>query len=273
MSRTLWNPCCWVVALVLFAGTAVAQQPQQQQQPPTGDTYIPGTFSPPYYGGGYGGGGFGGGGYGGFGGWGWGGWGGTVAGNYLMGLGRAIRAQGQYNLDTSAARINLEEARSRQIDNRKLWTKTYFEMRDINNAWRDAHRPKRGDAETWMRLAQRTAPARLSTSELDPVTGRIMWPPGLDGPGFKTQRDKLDVLFADRAEAHGAIGVEKHGEIRELIDEMLAELKDRIRQYETRQYLASRNFLTSLRHEATLPTTGYAETASTKPVPPPVRTN
>ncbi|MCH8858930.1 MAG: hypothetical protein IID54_05035, partial [Proteobacteria bacterium] len=140
--------------------------------PPRGDSYTPGTFNPPYYGGGhYGGGGYGGGGYG-YGGWGNGG--GTVAGNYLTGLGRAIRAQGQYNLDTSAATINLEEARTRQIDNRKLWTNTYFEMRKVNQASRDAERRPRGTPETRVRLAQEAAPNRFSPGELDPVTGVVI---------------------------------------------------------------------------------------------------
>ncbi len=185
-------------------------------------------------------------------------------------MGKAIRAQGQYNLDTSAATINLEEARTRQIDNRKLWTNTYFEMRNVNKAYRDAQRPPARSPETWVRLAQKTAPARLSTSQLDPVTGRIAWPAGLTGPAFKSDREKLDPLFADRALAHGAIGVETHAEIRQLVDAMLASLKARIREFNTDQYLASRNFLTSLRYEATMPTTGYAETASRAPVPPPV---
>lgn len=260
MSCKLPMPWGWFAAALLTVSVAVAQQNQR----PDGSTYTPGTFYPPYSGGG----GY----YGGYGG-GWGESGGTVAGNYLTGLSRTIRAQGQYNLDTSAATINLAEARKREIDNRKQWTNTYFEMRKINRAYRDAARRPRGTPETWVRLAQEAAPNRLSPGELDPVTGRIAWPPGLMGNEFKSDREKLDPLFADRALKHGAIGVETHARIRDNIDQMFANLKARIRQYNTNQYLASRNFLTSLRYEATLPTTGYAETASRAPVPPPVRAN
>lgn len=268
MSCKLPRQWGWLAAFVLLTCVAMAQQ----QKPPAGDTYIPGTFSPPYYGGGYGGGGYGGygGGFG-YGGWGFGG--GTVAGNYYSGLGRAIRAQGQYNLDTSAAAVNLEEARTRQIDNRKQWTKTYFEMRDINKAWRDKQRPPVESPETWVRLARNTAPDQLSTSQLDPVTGRIAWPIELSGSMFQSEREQLEPLFADRAVAHGAIGIEKHAEIRKLIDQMLATLKSHIRDFPTDRYLACRNFLTGLRYEATLPTTGYTETAAREPVPPPVPSN
>lgn len=264
MSCKLTGPCGWLAAALLLCGTAVAQQPT------AGVTYTPGTFSPPYYpgGGGY----YGGGG----GGWGWG-WGGgvgsTPAGSYLTGLGNAIRAQGQFNLDTSAAAINLEEAQKRAIENRKLWTNTYFEMRRINQEYRNARRPRPESPSTWVRRAQEAAPDRLSASELDPVTGRIAWPRVLVGNEYQGDRERLDRLFTDRALAHGAIGVETHAEIRIAIDETLARLRARIREYGTDEYLAARRFLTSLRHEATFPTTGSLETASREPVPPPVSSN
>jgi hypothetical protein len=249
----------WVAfaAAWLFAAVAAAQQVVVS---PSGATYTPGTFYAPYYGGG--------GGYygGGFGRWGYGGWGGgvgsTAAGSYLTGMGNAIRAQGQFNLDTSAAAINLAEAEKRNIENNKLWTQTYFETRRINQAYRDERRRPPQPPETWVRRAQEALPDRLSPGELDPVTGRIQWPTGLIGPEFQRDREALDSLFADRALAHGAIGIAKHAEIRDTVDRMLAELKSRIQDYDTTRYLSSRKFLTSLGYEATLPTTGYSTTAS-----------
>ena len=56
----------------------------------------------------------------------------TVVGSYAYGLGRIIRAEGQYNLDTSAAFLNFTEAQRREMENLQKWTETYFEMRRIN---------------------------------------------------------------------------------------------------------------------------------------------
>jgi hypothetical protein len=243
-------------AVLLLAAAACAQQPVVT----SGSTYTPGTFYPPYYGGG-GGGGWGGGGWGG---WGYGGWGGvgsTAAGSYLTGMGNAIRAQGQYNLDTSAAAINLEEAARRDIENNKLWTQTYFEKRRINQAYRDSQRRPPAPPETWVRMAQQAAPDRLSPGELDPVTGKIHWPSGLLGPEFAASREKIDVMFADRALAQGAIGVEGHAQIRAAINHMLAELRARISNFPTNIYTNSRRFLNSLLHEANSPT-GFTTAAS-----------
>ncbi len=244
---------CFVAGLLLVSVAAA----QQGQQSPAGSTYTPGTFNRPYYGGG----GY----YGGRGGWGWGGYGGvgsTAAGSYYTGMGNAIRAQGQYNLDTSAAAINLEEAQKRQIENSKLWTQTYFEKRRINQAYKDSQKGPAGNQETWVRLAQQGTPSRLSPSVLDPVTGRITWPSGLLADAYQTDRQQLEELFADRALAHGAIGVETHGEISGAIDSMLATLKAHIRDYSTNLYMDSRNFLNSLAYEASAPPPQFETAAS-----------
>ncbi len=149
----LAGPCA---VAILLAAPAAAQQSTPQTTPGNAYTYTPGSFSTPYYTGG--GGGYG----GGYGGFGWGGYGGvgsTAAGSYLTGMGNAIRAQGQYNLDTSAAAINATAAQNRAIQNNMLWTQTYFEKRRINQAYRDSQRRPPGDKETWLRLAQEGRPS------------------------------------------------------------------------------------------------------------------
>lgn len=267
-SRAPWKTIA-AGALLAFVSSGVALAQATTTVQPATETYRPGSFNYPYVGGG----GY----YGGGGGWGWGmgGWGGvgsTAAGGYLAGLGQAIRAQGQYNLDTSAAAINMTEADRRAIENQKLWTETYFEKRRINQAYRDSQRRPRGDAETWVRLAQVRSPGRLSPSELDPVTGHINWPDGLMNDAYTRDRQEVERLFADRALAHGAIGPQMHQQITLAINSMLATLKSYIKDYSTNQYVASRNFLNSLAFEASSPSGGYASTAEIRqPTPPQAR--
>ncbi len=233
----------WSFALVPLAvvGTALfAQTTTPSASSFTRQTYAP----PPYYG------------YGGYG-YGWGGYpgaGSTPAGGYLAGMGQAVRAQGQYNLMTSEATVNLEEAAKRDIENRVRWTNAYFEMRRINQAYKDAQKGPKRTSEDWVRMAHDAAPERLASSALDAVTGRIAWPSALQGDAFGEERETLDTLFAERAEAHGAVGAENHGKIRTAVDSALAKLKDRIRDVDTRYYLEARNFLTGLAREADFPT-------------------
>ncbi len=197
--------------------------------------------------------------YGGFDGGGWGinnwGAGSTPAGSYLTGMANAIRAEGEFNLNSSAAAINLAEARRREIENRKLWTNTYFEMRRINQAYTNPARPPR-PPETWARLAQNAAPNRLDNNLLDPVNGQIVWPSALQGTEFAPERGVLEQMFAQRAMSHGAIGVEGHATIRRTVDAAMAKLRDRIREIDTRSYLEARNFLRSLGFEASFASAG-----------------
>ncbi len=238
MVRGLTTLGCLLCAGLLGVSTADAQYP--------GGYVVGGVGAMPYYGGGFGGFGFG------FNNW---GPGSTVAGSYLAGLGEAIRAEGEYNLNTSAAAINLAEARRREIENRKLWTNTYFEMRRINQAYRNPPRPQ-VPAETWARLARDAAPDRVPNHMLDPVSGAIIWPSALQGNEFAPERDVLEQMFSQRAMSHGAIGVEGHATIRKAVDDAMAKLKAQIRQIDTANYLEVRNFLRSLGFEANFASAG-----------------
>ncbi len=229
-------PKRWLLSgiALLIAPTATAQ---------VYSSYGSGYYRAPYYG---------------YGGYGYGanyGAGSTPAGSYLSGMSQAIRAQGQYNLMTSAAAINLEEAKKREIENRVQWTNAYFEMRKINQAY--THPPKsKPSAEAWVRAAHNPTRARLSPTSLDPVTGKITWPVALQAEDYQSDRDLLNGLFAQRATTHGAIGDDNHGKIHLAVNGALEKLKGHIREIDTQSYLEARKFLNNLASEASFPTSG-----------------
>src|SRR5690348_12667087 len=82
-----------------------------------------------YYGRGYGG-------YGGYGGFGYGGAGSTAFGSAMLGIGAATAAAGSYNLNTSMAARNYQDAYEHWILNQKLREQTYFDMRRMNASYR-----------------------------------------------------------------------------------------------------------------------------------------
>ncbi len=162
-----------------------------------------------------------------------------------------VRSAGAYNLMTSEAYKNLEDARKKYIDNRLLWTQTYFEMRRINDEYRRAgyERDKRSQ-EDFIRYAQMAAPKRFSSSQLDPITGYLAWPRLLTAAAFADLRRDLDRLFADRAGNKGAIGEENYGLILKRADQMQERLRGQIKQVPTDDYIEARRFLESLAYEA-----------------------
>jgi hypothetical protein len=173
----------------------------------------------------------------------------TAAGSALNGMASVISAQGDYNLATSAAAINLTQAQKQEIQNRQQWTNTYFDMRATNRAARAAERSPRPSMEQLARMAQQGVPKSLGPQQMDPVTGKLMWPTPLQQASFDSQREQLDQLFATRAKL-GGLSYADQTAVRQTIDAMFSELKSQIRDLPPADYLASRNFLNSVTYAA-----------------------
>jgi hypothetical protein len=210
---------CLPAAFAVTAGVSTARA-----------QYWGGGYAPPYYGS-YGG--------------------GTVEGSIAHGYADLVRSAGAYNLMTSEAYKNYEDARKKNIENRLQWTQTYFEMRRINDEYRRAQyeRDKRTQ-EDFIRYAQAAAPHRLVSSQLDPITGYLAWPRLLMTPAFADSRRELDRLFAARAGNKGAIGNDAYFAILDQVDRMQEQLRRLIKVAPANDYIEARKFLESLAYEA-----------------------
>jgi hypothetical protein len=177
----------------------------------------------------------------------------TAAEGYANGLGNVLQSAGSYNLQTSQAAINLTQAQKQNIDNHVAGTQAYFEMRKINQDSRKAlDTPGLTTEDSW-RIAQANLPKRPTQMQLDPVTGRIYWPIGLQAPQFQKYRQQLDSLFVQRETSHGGIGYETFMQIQDVTDAMLTELKKNINQYKSGDYIQLKNFVEGLAYEAKFP--------------------
>lgn len=171
----------------------------------------------------------------------------TAAEGYARGMADVVRSAGEYRLRRSEAAINYEQARSKRLDNRLKATNTYFEMRRINKEYRDANRRARLPREDLYRIARENLPDRLSPTQLDPLNGVIFWPPVLLNDPFAAQRKKVEALFAQRAAS--PTGPSSYGDIKEATEVLQNNLKSRIDDYDTREYLDARRFIESLAYE------------------------
>jgi hypothetical protein len=97
-----------------------------------------------------------------------------------------------------------------------------------------------------VRLARQQAPARLSVSQLDPFTGKVTWPAALRRPAYDKFRGQIDTLF----HAHATGTDLATGEINDLVSAWIEQLKADISSFRQTEYIAARNFLTSLAFEA-----------------------
>ena len=181
-----------------------------------------------------------------------GGFGGTAASAAMMGYAQLLRAQGMQNLQNSQAAINWEKAKTLEIQNRELWTDTYFHMRQVNHAMQAAeHGPRVTSAEA-EKLAHDALPHRLTVSELASETGRIDYPEVLRDPRYDAFRGDVDDFFARRAATHGSMSFTDLQHVATILELWHAELANHIDAYAAGPYGHAVSFLERLDVEAHL---------------------
>ncbi len=195
----------------------------------------------------------------GYGGWGYGGYGGygagsTPAGSFLAGSAMLTYAAGQYNLNTSAAAKNYQQAYSQWIDNQKKRTETYFDMRRMNASYRaemEAQHPH-PTSDQIAAFNKSRDPDRLNIDQYDPATSVLNWPPTLREPEFAELRTKLENLFAERLgdPTQSGLGTRNYRAIERAVNEMNDVLHKKIGEIHPDEYIAAHKFLTSLGYEA-----------------------
>jgi hypothetical protein len=178
--------------------------------------------------------------------------GGTADGNFMFGVAQIIRAEGDYNLETTQGAINYEIARSKYLENYSRWTQAYFQGREANQAYRIQKRERdRHSPEALAQAAAAALPRRLSSSELDPVSGRIGWPEVLMGDEYAALRSDLAEQFELRAWTSRS--PETAARIHDDTHAMLDILKSHIDEMPANDFIAARKFLDALDYSVVTP--------------------
>jgi hypothetical protein len=185
--------------------------------------------------------------------WGWQVANSTPAGSYLQGLASVVRAQGDYNLSTSAAAVNWTTAYRQSIQNEKDYVEAYFAIRALNRQAREAEYAKeRQSTEDWLRYHPSVKPKRLTTSELDPISGTIFWPMLLQADELSDARQNIQKAYLKRHQ----LGVMDHNNYRmvqQLANNLLDEILGKIQSLAPSEYMQAKKFIEALIYEASLP--------------------
>jgi hypothetical protein len=163
----------------------------------------------------------------------------------MNGLANMISAKGSYNLQTSQAAINNQQAVSEYIQNRQAATNAYFDMRAANRQYTEAERGPHPSAEQLARIAAEGVPKPISPGDTDPVTGQVAWPDVLLDDEFADDRKQVDALLSKKA-ANGRLGFTDQEQATKAIDNMYDTLKGEIKDIPTARYMESKDFLRSL---------------------------
>ena len=121
----------------------------------------------------------------------------TAGESYARGVSGIIQSQGQRNLDNSQAAINMEDARSANIDNNLKSVNAYWQEKEIYN-----EHLQQQNAVIEQRRAEYLAKhglQSLSSEEFDRTTGQINWPKILEQSQYDQYRKTIDSLFQERS--------------------------------------------------------------------------
>lgn len=173
----------------------------------------------------------------------------TAAEGYGRGAAAVIDAAGQYNLNTSQAAINYQQAYRMSLENSVTNAETFFAKRRINESYRESKRTPPPSQETLAERAKQGVPARLNPEQFEATFGTLFWPAAFDDARFAVDRTQLDRLMSDR-EAQAGVGSQHYREVVATTDALQAELQTMIDEISPTEYVQAKKFLNSVAYEA-----------------------
>jgi hypothetical protein len=187
----------------------------------------------------------------------------TVGESHARGFADVVRAHGDYNLWNSEAAINYATARRQELENDLRQTEVFFQRRALNRRERFGDYPQRAarNAEraaaqadkkvhrNLIRYGQTDRPSRLTSRELDPITGQITWSLFLQGPEYAEQRKTIEAIMHRRALQDGILMLDDFQAATAAVDQMQSILQGNIRTKRSMDFINTRNFLTRLESE------------------------
>lgn len=154
----------------------------------------------------------------------------------------------ELNKLNAEAMIAYEEAKSKNMLNRLLWTETYFKMREINREARKKEQGPAVDNETAKRIAKNAAPRPLTQEQFNRVTGEVKFPIVLKDNVFQTYRINLQYQLKEFVRLQDK-DYDSYNSLRRSIEFLSNLLKENVKKYEMGEYGQAKTFLESLLYE------------------------
>ncbi|HVX16338.1 MAG TPA: hypothetical protein VHC22_34450 [Pirellulales bacterium] len=174
----------------------------------------------------------------------------TAGEGYAIGMADMVRSAGMATLMTSKAAGNVEDARSKYIDNVMKSTQAYIDRERMLQSYQDSLRRPPPTSEQLYRMAQIGLPQALSASQLDPVSGKIAWPVVLRDDAFESYRQTAQEFFQEATAKPETFSYDSYNQFQQASSDCLGELKARIKDYRPNDYIQAKKFIESLTYAA-----------------------
>lgn len=173
----------------------------------------------------------------------------TVAEGYGRGAAAVIQSAGEYNLNTSQAAMNYEQAYRMSLENSVTYTETFFAKRRINESYQESKQGPPPSQETLAERARQGVPDRLVQEQFEPAFGTLFWPAAFDDSRFAAERAQLDRLMANR-DAQAGVGSQHYRQVVETTEALQNDLRSKIDELTPTEYVQAKKFLSSVAYEA-----------------------
>jgi hypothetical protein len=164
----------------------------------------------------------------------------TEEGDVLRGKGHFIRSQGEYLRDWAEAYERVQRGNAQAIENAKAWEEATRQTREYQTV------------QGLTKRIEKTPPRRLPARSLT-RNGTIVWPGVLLDNRYRAERQRIEELFAARAEDVFGQTARYAAGIHEACGELAAELDAGVLEIGNTEYLAGARFLRNLAHESQFP--------------------
>ena len=139
----------------------------------------------------------------------------------------------------------MTQAQSNVLNNNVRNAQTFWTMRDIGRSQRAGERGLAPAAEEVAARPREETQSGLAASQIDPLTGALIWPGLLQQARFSARRKAID-QYAAKWEQSGGLDFADRQQMRKNINEMLDTLKSEIGDVPPHEYLTLRLFLQGL---------------------------
>ncbi|GAB6165120.1 hypothetical protein JCM19992_11200 [Thermostilla marina] len=166
-----------------------------------------------------------------------------------------INAQANFIKSLAAARqseaqrlATMEQTRGLRIDNSLKACKTYYDRRQVRDAYVSLQVKSQASPSDSKHAApvQQTAAVRmqgLTPAEVDSVTRQLKWPAALLDARYAKLRNELQALYAARKPSDCGVGSDYYVKVRNVTDRLKTALRSQIRELSPSDYMAARKFL------------------------------
>jgi hypothetical protein len=166
---------------------------------------------------------------------------------------KMVEAMAAYGKAQAEVAKLLQEIREKAAHNDLLEAETYYKKRAQYHAYQSTKREKPVSAETYAKIARKSAPAELVSYHYNRESGDLRWPTLLKGATYDALRRRIDGLLEHRTREDSGAGSENCSQVLAVLDALKTALRNNIRRYTSTDYRAARNFLAGVALEVKRP--------------------